>query len=66
MIKNIWNILLVTIRSMSAHEIGLHAAALTFLSLIAMVPFMALAYAITLGVGFAEELESMIYTNFSG
>jgi len=59
-------VLLLTIRGMSVHKVGLHAAALSFLSLLAIVPFIAVVYAITRGFGFAGELESMIYANFSG
>ncbi|MCL2738261.1 MAG: YihY/virulence factor BrkB family protein [Bacteroidales bacterium] len=59
-------ILLITLKGMSTHKVGLQAAALTLFSLIAIVPFIAVAYAITRGFGFAGELESMIYTQFSG
>ena len=59
-------VLLLTIRGMSVHKVGLYAAALTFFSLIAIVPFIAVVYAITRGFGFAGELEAMIYANFSG
>ena len=59
-------ILLITIRSMSAHKVGLQAAALTFFTMIAIIPFVALVYAITKGFGFTKELESIIYANFSG
>jgi len=59
-------ILLITLKGMSTHKVGLQAAALTFFSLIAIVPFMAVVYAITRGFGFAGELETLIYSNFSG
>ena len=58
-------ILLITIRSVSDHKVGLLAAALTFFSLVAIVPFIAVVYAITKGFGFAKELESLIFANFS-
>ena len=58
-------ILLLTIRGMSVHKVGLQAAAFTFFTLIAIVPFIAVVYAITKGFGFANELESLIYSNFS-
>ena len=57
-------ILLVTLRGMSSHKVGLQAAALTFFSLIAIVPFIAVVYAVTRGFGLAGELESIIYANF--
>ena len=46
------------------HSIGLQAAALTFFSIIAIIPFVAVVYAITNGFGFTKELESIIYANF--
>ena len=57
---------LITIRRMSAHSVGLQAAALTFFMMLAIVPFIAVTYAITRGFGLANELESLIYANFSG
>ncbi|MCL2727674.1 MAG: YihY/virulence factor BrkB family protein, partial [Bacteroidales bacterium] len=58
-------ILLVTLRNMSLHNVGLQAAAFTFFTMVAIVPFIAVAYAITKGFGFSVELESLIYANFS-
>jgi len=50
---------------MSAHKVGIQAAALTFFTVLAVIPFIAVVYAITKGFGFAKELESLIYTHFS-
>ena len=58
-------VLLITIKGVSTHKTGMQSAALTFFTLLALVPFMALVYAVTKGFGFAKELESMIYANFS-
>jgi membrane protein len=58
--------IIITIRGMSMHKVGLQAAALTFFSLMAIIPFVAVIYAITKGFGFTKELETIIYANFSG
>lgn len=56
--------LIISVRGISMHKVGLQAAALTFFSLIAIIPFVAVVYAITNGFGFTKELETIIYANF--
>ena len=56
--------LIISIRGMSMNNVGLQAASLTFYSLIAIIPFVAVVYAITNGFGFTKELETIIYANF--
>ena len=56
--------LIISVRGLSMNNVGLQAASLTFYSLIAIIPFVAVIYAITNGFGFTKELEAIIYANF--
>ena len=57
-------ILLITIRTFSAGRIGSQAVALSFFCTMAVVPFIAVAFAITGGLGQAERLRTLLYANF--
>lgn len=57
-------ILLITIRTFSAQNIGSQAVALSFFCTMAVVPFVAVAFAITGGLGQAERLKDLMYANF--
>ena len=57
--------LIISIRGISVNNVGLQAASLTFYSIIAIIPFVAVIYAITNGFGLTRELETIIYANFS-
>lgn len=61
-IKDI-KILIITIKTFSAQKIGFQAVALSFFCTMAVVPFVAVAFAVTNGFGLAEILENMLYTN---
>ena len=50
-------ILLITIRTFSAEKIGFQAVALSFFSTMSVVPFIAIVFAITGGLGLADMLE---------
>lgn len=63
---NTVHLLFVTLRNMSANRVGIQAGALTFFTLVALIPFIAVVYAITKGFGFTKELETLIYANFTG
>ena len=58
-------IILITFRSFSMNRAGIQAAALTFFTLIAIIPFVAVVFAITQGFGYAKEFNELIYYNFS-
>lgn len=57
-------ILLITIRTFSAEKIGFQAVALSFFSTMSVVPFIAIVFAITGGLGLADMLESFLYGYF--
>ena len=57
-------VLLITIRTFSAEKIGFQAVALSFFSTMSVVPFIAIAFAITGGLGLADKLETFLYTSF--
>lgn len=57
-------ILLITTRTFSAQKIGFQAVALSFFCTMAVVPFLAVSFAITGGLGQAERLKTLMYANF--
>lgn len=57
-------ILLITIRTFSAEKIGFQAVALSFFSTMSVVPFIAIVFAITGGLGLADKLAEFLYGYF--
>ena len=57
-------ILLITIRTFSAEKIGFQAVALSFFSTMSVVPFIAIVFAVTGGLGLADLLEEFLYGYF--
>ena len=57
-------ILLITIRTFSAEKIGFQAVALSFFSTMSVVPFIAIVFAITGGLGLADKLQEYLYVYF--
>ena len=58
-------VILITIKTFSAEKIGFQAVALSFFSTMAVVPFVAVAFALTGGLGLEEKLRTLLYTKFS-
>lgn len=56
---------LITIRTFSTEKIGFQAVALSFFCTMATVPFLAIAFAITGGLGLSGKLKDLLYANFS-
>ena len=56
---------LITIKTFSAEKIGFQAVALSFFSTMAVVPFVAIAFAVTGGLGLADKLKELLYAYFS-
>lgn len=59
-------VLLLTIRGFVRDNCALRASALTFYSLLSVVPMAALAFGITKGFGLEKRLESLLYEQLSG
>lgn len=59
-------VFIITIRGVGADKIGMQATTLSFFSLMAVVPFVAMVFTITNGFGLGKRLEALIYTYFSG
>ncbi len=59
-------VLLITIKTFSAEKIGFQAVALSFFGTMSVVPFIAVAFAVTGGLGLADKLKELLYANFSG
>ena len=57
-------VLIITIKTFSAERIGFQATALSFFGTMSMVPFIAIVFAITGGLGLADKLESLLYSYF--
>ena len=58
-------VLIITIRGYSSDNVGLQAVGLSFYSAMAVVPFVALMFAVTKGFGLAQKLETLLLTYFS-
>ncbi len=68
--RSIWirqlRTLLLALRGFNEDKCQLRAAALTFYSLLSIVPLMAMAFAIAKGFGFEKYLERQLYDKMSG
>lgn len=56
---------LITIQKSGNDKLGLYAVSLSFFSAMSAVPFMAVALAVTGGIGFEKMLKDLLYENFS-
>lgn len=57
-------VLIITIKTFSAEKIGFQAVALSFFSTMSVVPFIAIVFAVTGGLGLADKLETLLYNYF--
>ncbi len=57
-------VMLITIKTFSSEKIGFQAVALSFFSTMAAVPFVAIVFAITGGLGLADKLKEFLYSYF--
>ena len=58
-------ILILTLKTFSAQKIGFQAVALSFFGTMAVVPFIAVTFVLTGGLGLADKLTELLYANFS-
>ena len=58
-------VMMITIRTFSSEKIGFHAVALSFFSTMAVVPFIAIAFAVTGGLGLDDKLADLLYNYFN-
>jgi len=56
---------MITIKTFSSEKIGFQAVALSFFSTMAVVPFIAIAFAVTGGLGLDDKLAELLYTYFN-
>ncbi|MGN1210673.1 MAG: YihY/virulence factor BrkB family protein [Candidatus Cryptobacteroides sp.] len=59
-------VLIITIKTFSAEKIGFQAVALSFFGTMAFIPFVAVMFGVTGGLGLEEKLRMLMYANFSG
>lgn len=58
-------VMLITIKTFANERIGFQAVALSFFSTMAVVPFIAIMFAITGGLGLADKLKELLYAYFN-
>ena len=58
-------VMMITIRTFSSQKIGFQAVALSFFSTMSVVPFIAIAFAVTDGFGLAGKLTEFLYGYFN-
>ena len=56
---------IITVRTFAQQKIGPRAPALSYFSVMAVVPFLAIVFAVTGGLGLADKLKELLYTYFS-
>lgn len=59
-------VLIITIKGFSNDRVGLQAIALSFFSALAVVPIVALVFAVTNGFGLSDKFEMLLYSYFEG
>lgn len=57
-------VMMITIKTFANERIGFQAVALSFFSTMSVVPFIAILFAITGGLGLESHLKEMLYDNF--
>ena len=58
-------VMMITIKTFSSEKIGFQAVALSFFSTMSVVPFIAIAFAVTGGLGLADKLKEFLYSYFN-
>lgn len=58
-------IAIMTVRESGINKLGLYSVSLSFFVAMSVVPFAAVAFAVTGGLGFEEKLKSLLLDNFS-
>ena len=58
-------VIMLTIKTFSGEKIGFQAVALSFFSTMSVVPFVAIIFAITGGLGLADKLVEVLYNYFN-
>ena len=57
-------VMIITIKTFANERIGFQAVALSFFSTMSVVPFVAIMFAITGGLGLADKLKELLYAYF--
>ncbi|MBE6229912.1 MAG: YihY/virulence factor BrkB family protein [Bacteroidales bacterium] len=57
---------IITIKKSGNDRLGLYAVSLSFFAAMSVVPFAAVALAVTGGIGFSQTLRELLYENFAG
>ncbi len=57
-------VMMITIKTFSSEKIGFQAVALSFFSTMSVVPFVAVVFAVTGGLGLADKLTGLLYEYF--
>ena len=66
LLLNSLRVLVLTLRGVTEDKTMLRASALTFYSLLSIVPVLAMVFGISKGFGFEKKLEGLLFENFEG
>ena len=59
-------VLIITVKTFTQQKVGPRATALSYISMMAIVPIMAIVFGITGGFGLGDKLKEFMYANFGG
>ena len=59
-------VLIITVKTFAQQKVGPRAIALSYLSMMAIVPILAIVFGITGGFGLGDKLKEFMYSNFGG
>lgn len=59
-------VLIITVKTFAQQKVGPRAIALSYLSMMAIVPILAIVFGITGGFGLGDKLKEFMYANFGG
>lgn len=59
-------VLIITVKTFTQQKVGPRATALSYISMMAIVPFLAIVFGVTGGLGLGDKLKEFMYANFSG
>lgn len=59
-------VLIITVKTFTQQKVGPRATALSYISMMAIVPILAIVFGITGGFGLGDKLKEFMYANFGG
>ena len=59
-------VLIITVKTFAQQKVGPRATALSYISMMAIVPILAIVFGVTGGLGLGDKLKEFMYANFGG